>query len=51
MQLKGKRRLAEMGMEHDVEIVGLDHEIQQTRAGLTDVLLYLPNSYVIMPTK
>jgi hypothetical protein len=51
LQLKGKRRLAEMGMEHDVEIVGLDHEIQQTRASLTEVMLYLPYSYVIMPAK
>jgi hypothetical protein len=49
--LKGKRRFAEMATEHDLEIVGLDHEIQQTRASLTEVMLYLPDSYVIMPAK
>jgi hypothetical protein len=42
---------AKIGANYGVEVKGLDRKIEWTRASLTEVMLYLPYSYVIMPAK
>ena len=46
-----KAYAAKLGPNYGVEVKGFDRQVEWSRAGLTDVFLYLPYNYVITPVK
>lgn len=42
---------ARMGEDYGVEIEGLNHPVEWARAGLSEVLLYMPYRLVIVPRR
>ena len=46
-----KTYAAKLGPNYGVEIRGLDRPVEWTRASLTEVLLYVPYSYVVTPER
>ncbi|HEY3813852.1 MAG TPA: hypothetical protein VGL66_11555 [Caulobacteraceae bacterium] len=44
-----RKTSGQMGADYAVKIAGLDRPVQWTRASLTEVFLYLPYSYVVVP--
>lgn len=46
-----KAYAARFGPEYRVEVSGIDSPVEWTRAGLTEVMLYIPYSYRIVPVR
>jgi hypothetical protein len=40
---------AKLGADYAVEVKGLDRPVEWSRASLTEVLLYVPYSYTVVP--